>query len=75
MDFKRKSLVVLTVMALMAVGVSAWNFAGMENLSNFIKDIVQLVPDLITLAVYGAVLALVGALVVALNKFFKSKLF
>lgn len=75
MDFKKKSLVILTAISFMAVGVSAFNFAGMANLSDFIKDIVTLIPDLITLAIYGAVLALVGALVMALNGFFKKKLF
>ena len=66
----RKTAVLITMSFLIFGQASAFNFAGMANLSNFIKDIVDLVPDLITLAVYGAILSVVGALILWLKGFF-----
>jgi len=72
MALSRKTRVMTAFLgAFMYVGqASAFNFGGMGNLSNFIKDIVELVPDLITLAVYGAILSVIGVLILWLKKFF-----
>jgi len=67
----KKLIPVMAVFGLIGQASAAFNFAGMDNLSNIIKDVVTLVPDLITLAVYAGILTIVGALIAWITGFFK----
>lgn len=70
MKFWKKALVpIIGVLALLQ-SVSAFHFSGMQNLSDFIKDIVDIVPDLIPLVIVFLIIGVVIAFGYMIKKLF-----
>lgn len=62
MDFKKTFLKIsgpITILYALSGGVSAYQYPGMQNLSDFIADLVLFFPNLIPLVIVSVIIATV----------------
>jgi len=53
------------------ITIGRTNYQGMNSLISFIGDIIGLIPDIISLAIYGAILTVVGVIILWIMKHLK----